>query len=150
MEGLTVKPLTLEEVCQAYDSSERIGLHVLLRIDNVMGINGVIDHRDDDGICAVYSADGEWLKEKDYGKRWFVYGVEQPRLDRLAWEPCEACKAEGIKINIPAFKAMAVSNQHLDHGPLSYTIHFPFCPMCGRPLTDTAWDALEKRLGGKI
>ena len=76
--------------------------------------------------------------------------VKPPRLDRSAWEPCGACKTGKTVINIPAFRAMAVCNQHMDHGPLSYTIQFPFCPFCGRPLTDAAWNMLERRLAGKV
>lgn len=86
-------PLTLEELRNAYDFSKRVGLHVLIQFDSCKcEYEGVIDHRDDDGICAVYAASGEWLKEKDYGKTWVAYDAEPPRLDRSAWEPCEHCK----------------------------------------------------------
>lgn len=74
--------------------------------------------------------------------------VEPPRLDRSAWEPCGACKTEKITIHIPAFRAMAVCNQHMDHGAFDLTLHLNFCPYCGRPLNDAAWEMLEKRLGG--
>lgn len=48
-----------------------------------------------------------------------------PYLDRSAWEPCMLC---------------AVGDwRHLEYS---------FCPHCGRPLTDTAWEMLEKRLEG--
>lgn len=69
-----------------------------------------------------------------------------PRLDRSAWKPCEACKTEKITIHIPAFRAMAVCNQHMDHGAFDLTLHLNFCPYCGRPLIDAAWKMLEKRL----
>lgn len=48
-------------------------------------------------------------------------------LDRSAWEPCCVC-----------------SVNHRDWGKYQYS----FCPYCGRPLTDAAWEMLEKRLGG--
>lgn len=77
-----------------------------------------------------------------------VYATELPRLDRSAWEKCSACKTEKIIIHVPAFKAMAVFNHHMDHGAFDLTLHLNFCPYCGRPLTDAAWDALENRLEG--
>lgn len=88
------------------------------------------------------------LVERDYGTDWEAYDHEPPRLDRSAWEPCGACKTEKIIIHVPAFKAMAVCNQHMDHGAFDLTLHLNFCPYCGRPLTDAAWDMLQKRLEG--
>lgn len=69
-------------------------------------------------------------------------------LDRSAWEPCSACKTEKIIIHVPAFKAMAVCNQHMDHGAFDLTLHLNFCPYCGRPLNKEAWEMLQKRLEG--
>ena len=69
-------------------------------------------------------------------------------MDREAWEPCEACKDNEITIHVPEFKAMAVCNQHMDHGAFDLTLHLKFCPWCGRPLTPEAWAELEKRLRG--
>lgn len=120
------KPLTLEELRKLYDFSEFIGAHVLLRV-GLSEREGVIDYRDDDGICAVYAASGEWLKEKDYGKTWVAYAAEPTILNRSAWDPCCVC-----------------SVHHKDWGEYQYG----FCPYCGRPLTDSAWEILEKRLEG--
>lgn len=50
---------------------------------------------------------------------------KQPRLDRSAWEPCILCAVGDWK--------------HLEYS---------FCPHCGRPLTDAAWEMLQKRLEG--
>lgn len=52
-----------------------------------------------------------------------------PHLDRSAWEPCGACKSP---VDLSYWLGMSVV----------------FCPHCGRPLTDAAWDMLEKRLEG--
>lgn len=68
---------------------------------------------------------------------------------------CKKCEF-GIKnyvsvigtIHVPEFKAMAVCNQHMDHGAFDLTLHLKFCPWCGRPLTPEAWAELEKRLRG--
>lgn len=139
MERLTAKPLTLEELRKAYDFSERIGAHVLLRV-GLSECEGVIDRRDDDGICAVYAAGGEWLKEKDYGKTWVAYAAKLPRLDRSAWQPCEECESCGNCKH---------GSEHICPFGCSDLIAFEpvgFCKHCGRPLTDAAWDMLEKRL----
>ena len=85
-------------------------------------------------------------KCEDYGKTWVAFAHEPPRLDRSVWEPCGACKNGEVEIEIPAFEAMAVCNQHLNHGPLHFSFLYPFCPYCGRPLTDAAWKMLERRI----
>lgn len=137
-------PLTLEELRNAYEFSERVGLHVLIQFDSCKcEYEGVIDHRDDDGICAVYAASGEWLKEKDYGKTWVAYAAEPPRLDRSEWEPCENC---GLKCRVCFRNGTDRCKKCKNHDlyiPFSH-----FCQCCGRPLTDAAWEMLERRLAG--
>lgn len=93
----------------------------------------------------LYTKSGVTYSE--YGKYFTAYAYEPPRLDRSAWEPCGACKTEKIIIHVPAFKAMAVCNQHMDHGAFDLTLHLNFCPYCGRPMTDAAWDMWERRFG---
>lgn len=160
------KPMTLEELRNAYEFSERVGLHVLIQFDSCKcEYEGVIDHRDDDGICAVYAAGGEWLKEKDYGKTWVAYADEPPRLDRSAWEPCDYCRERDREVyktqDYPGLCSFEVAqdgpdeivvNAYNHNTPLTEDICFSFsvlfCPKCGRPLTDAAWGMLEKRLEG--
>ena len=74
--------------------------------------------------------------------------VMMTQFYRSVWEPCGACKNGEVEIEIPAFEAMAVCNQHLNHGPLHFSFLYPFCPYCGRPLTDAAWEMLKRRLEG--
>lgn len=161
------KPLTLEELRQMHGSSERIGTRVLLRVYSVSGIEGVLDFREDDGICAVYAASGEWLKEKDYGKTWLAYADELPRLDRSAWEPCEYCngkrtlyqKTRHTRLYMDTFGVASTLVTEcsccppyvkccMKDIPANSAFKINFCPECGRPLTDAAWDMLEKRLEG--
>ena len=135
------KPLTLEELREMYNCADCIGVHVLLRVNSVVWIEGVIDHRDDDGICAVYAANGEWLKEKDYGKTWAAYATEPQRLDRSALEPCEVCgKADGL------ITANYATEDMQGFTTTNHILQAISCPKCGRPLTDADWDMLEKRL----
>lgn len=70
-------------------------------------------------------------------------------LDRSAWEPCAECQScDNCKNN---------SDYNPDEGIYGecgrchkYSNFEPrsFCGECGRPLTDAAWDMLEKRLEG--
>lgn len=48
-------------------------------------------------------------------------------INREKWEPCECCRS-----------AKFMNGQSM----------YNFCPSCGRPMTDQAWDELEKRLEG--
>lgn len=139
------KPLTLEELKNAYDFSRRVGIHVLIQFDSCKcEYNGVIDHRYDDGICAVYAASGEWLKEKDYGKTWLAYASEPPRLDRSAWEPCEYCESKCQMCLRNKTSRCEKCNNYDCYYPVSN-----FCKHCGRPLNDAAWEMLERRLSGR-
>ena len=59
---------------------------------------------------------------------------------------CPACKNGPPKLHIPAFRAMAVCNQHMDHEAFDIELNSKFCLNCGRPLTDKAVDMLMERL----
>lgn len=70
-------------------------------------------------------------------------------LDRSAWELCEHCK--------PSKDALTMWGPHdfpIDGNSIYYYDtddgwegeEINFCPWCGRPLTDAAWEMLEKRL----
>lgn len=71
--------------------------------------------------------------------------VSRERVVRV-WSGCPACKNGAPKLHIPAFRAMAVCNQHMDHEAFDITLNSKFCLNCGRPLTDEAVDILLKRL----
>lgn len=72
-----------------------------------------------------------------------VYAVEPPRLDRSAWEPCAKCCDE------PDNETMRIYFPSNWDGGIGFEYEEAlFCPRCGRPLTDAAWDMLEKRLDG--
>lgn len=80
----------------------------------------------DDGYAAVQRWTQSPLWYKDYGKIWIAYAYPPVHIDREKWEPCECCRS-----------AKFMNGQSM----------YNFCPSCGRPLTDEAWEDLEKTDG---
>lgn len=100
-------------------------------------LNGVMDH--------MARGDVERLE----AARVSVCAAFTPRtLEQMkqAWPKCPACKTGTPRLQIPAFRAMAVCNQHMDHGAFEIELNGRFCLNCGRPLTPAAWEELRKRL----
>lgn len=88
-----------------------------------------------------------------YGKTWIAYAYEPPRLDRSAWEPCDDCKeisywdekCDNCKYDdFFAHQEPCASCESKSKWEPCYS----FCPTCGRPLTDAAWEMLERRVEG--
>ena len=68
------------------------------------------------------------------------------KLNREAWEPCELCggdKLDGVGIGDRFGLRVYLSGGRMEPPENE---RFQFCPKCGRPCTQKAWDALEKRL----
>ena len=91
-------------------------------------------------------------KCEDYGKTWVAFAHEPPRLDRSAWEPCEHCKPSKNPLDRWGPHQFPIDGNEIycydtDDGWEGEEINF--CPWCSRPLTDTAWEILEKRLEGR-
>lgn len=78
--------------------------------------------------------------------------AEKPRLDRSAWEPCEHCKPSKNALDRWGPHQFPIDGNEIycydaDDGWEGEEINF--CPWCGRPLTDSAWEMLERRLAGR-
>lgn len=91
-----------------------------------------------------------YLIEK-YGKTWFAYSAEPASLNRKAWKPCERCKPRESALDRFGAHDFQVDGAEIyfhdtDNGWESEEIQF--CPWCSRPLTDEAWQMLEKRIRG--
>lgn len=74
---------------------------------------------------------------------------KQTRLDRSVWEPCEHCKPSKNPLYRWGSHQFPIDGNEIyfydtDDGWEGEEINF--CPWCSRPLTDAAWDMLEKRL----
>lgn len=126
-------PLKLDQLREMLENDgEIIGAAVIVSEDGVLS-HAVLDSRVEDGICASTGASGEWLKEKDYGKTWLAYAYPPAHIDREAWKECPWCKSEYTVIDD-------------DFGQPVHPNTIKFCWNCGRPLTEEAWDELEKRI----
>lgn len=95
-------------------------------------------------IC--FTDDGGETVES-YGKTWLAYAAELPSLDRSEWEPCAWCAGKACancsRAETPSCETCQTCREHNHWEPDS-----KFCPDCGRPRTDAAWEMLEKRLEG--
>lgn len=74
---------------------------------------------------------------------------KQTRLNRSEWEPCEQCRNGNTIIDIPVCDEFRLAYKGKSNEQTHFLFRFQFCPHCGRPLTDAAWDTLERRLAGR-
>ncbi len=77
--------------------------------------------------------------------------AEHTHLDRSAWEPCEHCKPSKNPLDRWVPHQFQIDGNEIycydtDDGWEGEEINF--CPWCGRPLTDAAWEMMEKRVEG--
>lgn len=99
------------------------------------GKNGFCDQSNDDvdrcRKCKHYDGSGGDLRMQEKPPRldreaWCAEWVEKTDDDGCVWFECSACE-QGLD---------SMDEQH------------PFCPSCGRAMTDDAWQILEKRMEG--
>lgn len=90
----------------------------------------------------------------DYMKTWAAFAAEPPSLDREAWKRCPDCeeifyfdkRCDNCKYE--DFFASQAPCEHCE-SKSEWKPYYSFCPTCGRPLTDAAWELLERRLAGR-
>lgn len=138
------KTLTVEQLRRMLENSPIIGAAVTVSDCGVLCC-GVLDERADDGVCVSIGTNAEWLKEKDYGKEWIAYAYPQTHIDREQWETCIECKSCDNCKNSPNV-VEAVFGECAQCVSMSQFSPTGFCHSCGRPLTDEAWDELERRI----
>lgn len=80
--------------------------------------------------------------------------MSETHINYEAWEPCEFCgewiggdcrpkeQDVGYRLYAGFCKQVAVDDFWEDE-----TENLNFCPICGRPLTDAAWEELKERIG---
>lgn len=81
---------------------------------------------------------------ENYGSEWIAYPYPPVHIEREAWKGCQLCnKSDYISGSATA------TTEFLGGKFLSRCKgEFSFCPCCGKPLTESAWAELEKRLRG--
>lgn len=83
-----------------------------------------------------------------YGKTWIAYAYEPLYIDRSAWEPCRRCKTcQSCKSSICSLDDKSSGCYDCDH--MENYEPMGFCPWCSRPLTDAAWEMLERRMASR-
>lgn len=93
-----------------------------------------------DNVCNSYH--GVYFIE-EYGRSWLAYAYPPVHINREAWNSCEFCGELDASFVLYAgySKQVAVDEFYEDE-----IDDVKFCPKCGRPLTNEAWDILEKRI----
>lgn len=80
-----------------------------------------------------------------------AYAYHPAHIDREAWTECDRCKGKENALDQFRSHDFQIDGSEIyfhdtENGWEGEEIHF--CPWCGRPLTEEAWDELEKRLRG--
>lgn len=143
------KPLTLEELRQM--ELEPVWLITYSGKNKIPRISqwALVASASNYSVSFVRVAVSGRMEKKcgDYGKTWLAYAYEPPHFDRSAWEPCEFCKrADFGEFGFEITKHFSKISCALGSYRFPKEEQFLFCPKCGRPLSDTVWDMLEKRL----
>lgn len=139
------KPLTLEELRKMKGEPVWIDL-----IGNGLKTCRIV--LKDSGTCFVtVGVGGLCLMTSDYGLKWIAYADKPIHIDRSAWEPCEECKEISYwdeKCDNCKYDDLFANQEPCAscESKSKWEPCYSFCPTCGRPLTDAAWDMLEKRL----
>lgn len=89
------------------------------------------------GPCCDYAENTECPYQKEDGSCWKPY--RPAKLGRSRWKGCFLCNGEKYlngDVCVLGTHYVGVSE-------------FDFCPNCGRPLTEKAWEELERRIAAK-
>ena len=71
--------------------------------------------------------------------------VSREQVEKM-YPGCPMCENGLPKIHIPAFQALAICNQHMNHEAFDIELNSKFCLNCGRPLTDEAVQMVMERM----
>lgn len=131
------KPLTLEEL-RNMDGQPVWGVSLASGKPGEWFIVRVVEMSKCWFIACAGASQG--FGDKDtYGKTWLAYA--QKPIDFDAWKGCDFCHKE-----LDDYPYIAARGDFCE----SDTCYEPsYCPICGRPLTKSARELLEKRLRGE-
>lgn len=71
--------------------------------------------------------------------------VSREQVEKM-YPGCPMCENGLPKIHIPAFQALAICNQHMNHEAFDIELNSKFCLNCGRPMTDEAVEIVVERM----
>ena len=71
--------------------------------------------------------------------------ISREQVEKM-YPGCPMCENGLPKIHIPAFQALAICNQHMNHEAFDIELNSKFCLNCGRPMTDEAVEITMRRL----
>lgn len=75
------------------------------------------------------------------------------KIDRSKWEPCQFCRTKNnIQLGFDGYDDAIYITTDNDAAAIesdSFGFLIEYCPKCGRPLTDQAWEELERRVFGE-
>ena len=71
--------------------------------------------------------------------------VSREQVEKM-YPGCPMCENGLPKIHIPAFQALAICNQHMNHEAFDIELNSKFCLNCGRPMTDEAVQMVMERM----
>lgn len=79
------------------------------------------------------------------------YAYPPAHIDREAWKPCEHCKPKcRICANCSILGKCGEPQVCVDCKDYSnFYSDYNYCDYCGRPMTEEAWEELEKRVRGE-
>ena len=136
-------PLTLEQL------REKVGQPVVIKYSYGGPYTFVIvdvryvPHLGADKIRLVFPDGYITVNERDYGTYFTTYAYPPAHIDREAWEPCRVCG----QYEVLGFRGWRRKENILK--PPDGSGGCMYCPHCGRPRNDKAWDQLEQRLRGE-
>lgn len=71
--------------------------------------------------------------------------ISREQVEKM-YPGCPMCENGLPKIHIPAFQALAICNQHMNHEAFDIELNSKFCLNCGRPMTDEAVEMEMERM----
>lgn len=141
-----MKPLTLDEVKK---NSGKIFYILANKELSCLGIDKewmiVIVKNEEIILSDVESPYIVSLPMKNYGEQFYIYNSDKPKcFDRKSWESCGRCRS-CITCQHAIESARNENSKCFDCEHLSNYEPLNFCPHCGKPLTEKAWEILEKK-----
>lgn len=141
------KPLTLEQL-REMDGKPVWGKSLINDKPGEWFIIRIVEMSKNWFVACAGSEQGFGDKD-NYGKTWIAYAYPPAHIDREAWEPCDTCGKKNCD-NCKHGYDTAGENENcakcMDES--EWEPAYGFCPWCGRPMCEEAWEELEKRVMG--